>query len=386
MHRNRRPGARRWTRALGAGVLASGLLALAPSTPASATGPYEIVAEGLDNPRGIALGRMGRVYVAEAGRGGDTCIDSVDPETGEPVPQCIGDTGSITLINRNGQVREVIGGLPSLAGEDGSAATGVHDVTVDEGIHLLVGNVGDVLGVPAELQDERFGKLFRRRGDSGGEITEVADISAVEEAENPDGIVVDTNPYGLQTDRRGNHYATDAGGNDLLRVTRDGEVSVTSVLQGGEAEAPPFLGLPPGAKIPYQPVPTSVDVGPDGRPYVGLLTGFPFPLDQSVVYRITPGGRQVFYASAFTNVIDVTFGPGGKLYVLELAKQGLLTDTGGPPLGALYEVDPGGGTKRLISGPELVLPGGVAVAGNGDVYVTINSILPGGGAVLRYDR
>jgi hypothetical protein len=52
-------------------------------------GDLTVVADRLHNPRGLDL-RHGALYVAEAGRGGDTCI-------GEPPEQtCAGLTSSIT--------------------------------------------------------------------------------------------------------------------------------------------------------------------------------------------------------------------------------------------------------------------------------------------------
>jgi sugar lactone lactonase YvrE len=89
------------------------------------------------------------------------------------------------------------------------------------------------------------------------------------------------------------------------------------------------------------------------------------------------------HAFGFTDVVDIDWGPDGSLYVVELAAQGLLADTGGPPVGSLYRIHPDG-TRELLSGSELVLPGGVVVAGNNAVYVSINSTSADAGRVLRY--
>src|SRR5919108_5761738 len=108
------------TRALRrAGAVAS-LLALAtvaaPAGPASAASPStaagrdQVVARGLNNPRGIAFGPDGALYVAEAGAGGaGPCLTG--PE-GEQV--CFGSSGAVTRVWRGTQHR-VQGGLPSLA-------------------------------------------------------------------------------------------------------------------------------------------------------------------------------------------------------------------------------------------------------------------------------
>jgi hypothetical protein len=373
---------RRWWGGAAAAALAAGVVAVAPASPAGASArPYTVFASGLDNPRHLTIGRFGGVYVAESGRGGDTCVTAPDPEGGEPAEVCAGRTGALTRINSRGEARRVLTDLPSLAGPEGEDAIGPVDPTVAEGLHLLI--AGSTANVPPELAGvlQGAGTLVRRV--EGNEVRTVADLAAFEAAENPDGAQIDSDPYGLSTSPDGSHYVADAAANALLAVDRAGAISTVAVLPGGSALAPPFLGLPPGTRVPYEPVPTSVDVGPDGRPYVGQLTGFPFPQDLAKVFRIGRFGGVSPYAYGFTNIVDIDFGPDGSLYVVELAKDGLLTDTGGPPVGALYRVRPDG-TKELLSGSELVTPGGVVVAGNGAVYVSTNSTSAGAGQVLRY--
>ena len=376
--------ATRWWGAVAAGALAAGVVAVAPASPAGATSrSYTVFASGFDNPRHLAIGRHGTVYVAESGRGGDTCVTGTDPESGEPTEVCAGRTGALTRIGTDGVARKVLTDLPSFAGPDGADAIGPVDVSTAEGLHVLISNAGDA---PPELASvlQGAGTLIRRVPVTGG-IRTVADLTAYEASANPDGAQIDSDPYGLYTSREGGHYVADAAANALLAVTKAGAISTVAVLPGGEAVAPPFLGLPPGAKVPYEPVPTSVDLGPDGRPYVGQLTGFPFPKDMAKVFRIGRFGAVSGYAFGFTNVVDIDFGPDGSLYVVELVKDGLLAAEAGsgPPVGALYRIRPNG-SRELLSGSELVAPGGVVVAGNGAVYVTINSTSPGEGAVLRY--
>ena len=52
------------------GVLTA-LIALVGSSTSTATEPrLKVVADGLDNPRGLDVSRRGAIYVTEAGRGG----------------------------------------------------------------------------------------------------------------------------------------------------------------------------------------------------------------------------------------------------------------------------------------------------------------------------
>ena len=80
-----------------------------------------------------------------------------------------------------------------------------------------------------------------------------------------------------------------------------------------------------------------------------------------------PEGRDAtVYASGFTHIIDIVFGRDGSLYVLQIAKNGLL-GAFGPPFhwtGALIKVD---ATERELSwlAGALVAPGGIAIGLDG---------------------
>jgi sugar lactone lactonase YvrE len=82
-------------------------------------------------------------------------------------------------------------------------------------------------------------------------------------------------------------------------------------------------------------------------------------------------------------VIDLTFGPDGTMYVLELAKEGLagalVLGTEFPPVGALWAVK--NGVRTLVS-DELLAPGGVAVDPSGTIFVTTLTFGPPGGSVI----
>src|SRR5690349_17603325 len=120
-------------RLLAAGALLGSVAALgvpshAANAAAAGTG-FTVVARGLDNPRGLAFGPKGELYVAEAGKGGPgPCTSS--PEGGA---SCYGPSGAITRIWQGKQQR-IVTGLPSAAskggkeGPAGSNAGGPHDV------------------------------------------------------------------------------------------------------------------------------------------------------------------------------------------------------------------------------------------------------------------
>ena len=149
---------------------------LVTSASASASGGLKVVADGLDNPRGLDIGRFGAVYVAEAGKGGSgPCRQG--PEGGE---ECYGATGAVTRIWHDHQ-RRVLRGLPSLAGSTGEAATGPQDISIGPfgAAYLVVGWGGDPAGRAALAPvGQRFGKLYRATIFSGPRS--VADLAAYE--------------------------------------------------------------------------------------------------------------------------------------------------------------------------------------------------------------
>jgi len=125
-------------------------------------------------------------------------------------------------------------------------------------------------------------------------------------------------------------------------------------------------------------------VGPDGDYYVGQLAGFPFPVGGANVYRVPAGGGDPeVFAAGFTGIIDIAFGPDGELYVLEIAKHGLLAGLrGGDWTGALIRVATDG-TRTEVASEGLFAPGGIALGADGALYVTNHSISSGDGEVLK---
>jgi len=377
-----------------AGVAAGLTVALGMALPAAAQGPtIEEVAGGLDSPRGVALGQDGTIYVAEAGAGGEApCV--VHPELGN---MCFGPSGAITAII-DGVPRRIVEGLPSGLTDNGEVL-GPSDVTVDGGgtVWFLVGGPGvgaaEFRDALAEGAGEGIGMLNRLGAD--GSIEHVADLAQYETEQNPDAEQPgneepDSNANGLAASDAGALVA-DAGANDLLLVGADGSISTVAVFPVVMQPAPPdpTAEADPDAEppmVPMDPVPTSVTVGPDGAYYVGELTGFPFPTGGASVFRVVPGEEATVYADGFTNIMDVEFGPDGTLYVAEMVHEGLLGVLGGgaPPIGAVMAVPPGGGEAEMVAtGDQLMALGGLAVADDGAIYVSANTLMPGAGTVVK---
>lgn len=348
-------------------------LGSAQASPAAGTGStLRVVATGLDGPRGLSVLPGGVILVAEAGHGGSgPCI--IGTRRGE---LCLGASGAVTAIAGRYQLR-IADGLPSLRDTDLTEVLGPHDVVLaPSGIHVTLGLGAD----PANrAQLGEAGRLLGQviRLGPGGRHRAVADLAAFEAAHNPDqgdpGSVPDSNPFGLIA-TGGELVVADAGGNDVLRVDRGGRVSLLGVFR---SELVP--GPEPGTEIPMSFVPTSVARGPDGAFYVGQETGFPFPVGGARVWRLQPGHPPEVFAQGFTNIIDVAFDQRGRLLVLELARNGVLS---GDPTGALIRVEHDGRHTELAS-EGLVTPVGLAVGPDGSIFVSNKGTTPGGGEVVQ---
>jgi hypothetical protein len=169
----------------------------------------------------------------------------------------------------------------------------------------------------------------------------------------------------------------------VLGVTYRKHISTLAVFPPMLTHAPLFPGLPTGTQIPYESVPTTVAVRPqDPNVYVGQLTGFPFPPGAANVRGIRPDRSTFVYASGFTNIVDIAWSPKGSFYVLEITSAGLLA---GDPTGALIKVWPNG-TKQTVASTGLVTPTAVAIARNGDVYVSNYGTSAGMGEVVNLGK
>ena len=359
-------------------VLSSVLVLVACATAGAATAQtVTVIAQGLDNPRGLGFAPNGELYVAEAGSGGPgPCRAS--PEPGMPAI-CYGESGALTRVDPLGlspPVR-VLRDLPSMAGPGGFAASS-GPVDVDffgMTAFIAIGWGGDpALRAGLGGRSQLFGTIVRHVP-AGGHRS-IADISSNEVMYNPAGGPVDSNPYGILV-LPGRRIVADAGANVLIE-----SLATDSLLPAHDRT----LALLPRTAVGAESVPTSVIQGPDGYLYVGQLTGAPFFRGTASVWRVPPqGGTPDLFAGGFSAIVDLAMDAAGTLYVVEIAS-GFVP----PPAG---DGNPGVGNGRLLrkrpgEAPEVVLaglvfPAGVAIGPEGALYLTNFGIFPGGGQVLR---
>jgi hypothetical protein len=341
------------------------LFVLGAAAPASAA-PPQVVATGLNDPRGIWV---------EDGYKGDRLLVA---ETSTP------------------QITEIF----TRKGKDAVVQPFAENVPVSDVLGYGFNTAFATVGAPPEAGAEPFAGLARVA--RGGPFDVFADILAyqetdpdpVDQEENP----TETNPFGVAK-IRGGFLVADSAGNDLLEIERDGDIETVARFPTKKLPFPEGIpdGPPPGTLIDAESVPTSVAIGPDGAWYVAELTGFPFTPGASRIWRIEPGSEDAecdpdskrgdcrLYADGFTSVIDIAW-EGKTLLVLEIAKDGLLAlETAGPdappPPGALWVVERG--KKTELAPGELIAPGGVAVEDD-DAYVTTGTLFgPDAGSVVR---
>jgi hypothetical protein len=333
------------------------------------------IAKGLDNPRDLAFGPNGKLYVAEAGHGGKECFKSPGHEPGEEETTCLGFTSGVSQIDSSGAHR-VLSGFFSIAGEDGSAATGVDGISL-QGNRLFGIETGAAALLPtspppgisaatlagARAQAGRLGVA-----NPSGKVSAVADVGdfdfqwAKEHKELVPEQFPDANPYAVLA-QPGGEFVVDAASNTLDWVSANGSIKVLA-----------FFPNPPVSDA----VPTCLDKGPDGAIYVSNLGGAGNAVGASSVFRWTPGHSPEVWATGLTSVTGCGFGPDGQFYAVEFANKNLIEAA--PGTGSVVRVAPHSSSPTtIVSG--LNFPGGFA-AGKDAIYVSNWSILPaftGGG-------
>jgi hypothetical protein len=333
------------------------------AAPASAA-PPDVVATGLNDPRGIDAG---------GGSHGDRLL----------VAQAGGNEISEILVRKNAAaVVQPFATVPPSPAD-----------VVQYGFDKAFATIS---GPP---EQGGFPGAFARvpRNGNASVIADIADYQKGDpDPVDQEGAPDESNPFGIALIKNG-FLVVDSANNDLLRIDKDGDIETVARFPTRQALTPPGLpeGPPAGTPIDAEAVPTAVAVGPDGAWYVSELRGFPFAKGASRIWRIKPGtedatcnpnakrGPCTVFADGFTSVIDIAW-KGDTLLVLEIVKEGLLTaESGGPPIGALWAYDHG--SKTEIEPGSLLAPGGVAVADHKRIYVTTGTVFgPGGGSVVRF--
>ena len=160
----------------------------------------------------------------------------------------------------------------------------------------------------------------------------------------------------------------DAAANSLLQVSPSGRIHLLARFPAVSEQAPAGVLGPSPVTVKAQAVPTSIAAGPDGALYVGLLRGVPSDPGTAYIYRVVPGHRPTVWARGLTAVTAIAFDQRGRLLATEYSTGGLLAPPTTP--GALVRISHGGHSVTTLPVTGLFQPTGVAVGGDGAVYVS----------------
>ena len=327
--------------------------------PALAAGPFIVVVDGLQGPRGLVFGPNGQLYVAQAGTGGNTA------------------TGKITEIifpwQPDPEIRDVVTGLISSEDSLGDIL-GVAGLTIRNGSIYTIMQLSNVgTGFPSLLGD-----LLKVRPD--GQLRKISNVGDFDYAwtERHLNLANDfpfADPYAVLalSDR---FYVADAGANTLDIVHQNGRIEI-------------FAFIP--HNILADATPTCVTEGPDGALYIGtlaLVDSLSFG-PSAKVYRVDPNDTDssdpdgVFYrakiwASGLWPINGCAFGPDGSFYGSEFITN--TNFTGGDVVKIPFRHPE---IHISLTGNALTFPAGVAVGPGGNVYISNNVAFVPQGQVVR---
>lgn len=361
-------------------VIAAAVCITSGITEAVQAAKIDVIATGLDNPRGLTIGPDGDIYVVEAGTGGQSkrCVPSPS-QIGATL--CYGLTGAVTRIH-NGVKKRVITGLPSIGLASGDGSYGPHDIKFDSNgrAYVLVGFASDARNRDNLMGNKNIGSLLAINSFNGGPSwTKIADLVRFEITNDPDRRGLISNPYSFVV-KNGTAYVVDSGANDFLKV----KLYASGVALETVFPTRTVTDSTTGQDVFIQSVPVSVAVGLDNALYVAEFTGYPYPIGSARIYRIVPGQKPEIYAKNFTQIISIAFDTVGNLYVLEYGSQ----PSSGSVLnsrGTLIRVAPDNTRKIIASGDELIAPNSFVIGADNAAYVTTFGTSAGKGQIIRID-
>jgi DNA-binding beta-propeller fold protein YncE len=327
-----------------AALMLAALLALALVQVAAAQAEQpqiDVLVSGLYNPRGLAVGPDGAVYITEAGRGGDQAVKAGFYK----IPFQIGRTARVTRVMPDGQWQIILDALPSVqTPDDIFGATAV--TFIDDNLYVLTAAGGRDVGDPS--YDNAVLQVA-----PDGTVTQIVNITTMNYQDPPLARLQDLRadveggvPFGL-TALNGRLYATDGNLETVTEINLDG---TTRRMVSLPASNRVLVGLT-GA--------------PDGSLWVCEYGPTPHPPGASKIDRLTLDDELTPVWTGLSEAIQIAFGPDGSAYALEFASKARV-----PSSGSLVRRWPDGHVETVLTG--LNFATGLAIGPDGAVYIAEN--------------
>ena len=351
------------------------LVAAVPAAAKPKSTTNDPLITGLVGPLGLAVGDDGTVYVTEA------------------------FAGRLTAIQKNGSTSVLLDAPGTeIAGVDARG----------KGTLVFTQTVFD--GEPGEEAPPVDALLAKLR--PNGTIKTIASTAEYEESANPDsgnvyGLVdlsgaadaaqclenwpteflgpqtyngiVESHPYAVAI-IPGGYVVADAAANAIFKVNANGHISTLAVLppipqeiSQELADSIEFADLSGciGGFFSGEPVPTDIELGPDGHYYVSTLPGGPEAPGAGAVWKVNSAtGAVTLVSDGLTTPVDIAVADDGTIWVAELfafqistIKNGVVTPEMFAPLPGAIEIGPDGTIFAVINAlpPEVGPPDGQVI-------------------------
>ena len=358
----------RVTKTIGIGVALATMCAVGINGGVvSAASVSEPLIEGLAGPLGLAVGSDGTVYVTEsfAAPGKLTAID----KHGATTVLAENAEGEIAGVDAQGK-GTLVYTRSTFAGEESPPMDGSLEHLLPNGKIKPIANLFDYEYAVNPDQVNTYGLVG-----ASAECTEVVDNSILAPASYPG--YPDSHPYAVAI-VPGGYLVADAGSNTIARVASNGQISTLAVLPPvASTITPEFAAMVLddygvdvsvciGETYFFEPVPTDVEVGPDGNYYVSTLPGSEAPGDGAIWMINAATGQLSQVAGGLFTPVDIAISDDGTIYVAELYPGRIAIVSGGAVSGSIPLDSPG----AIEIGPDGTIYATTGVFGNGAV-VTI---------------
>jgi sugar lactone lactonase YvrE len=342
-----------------------------PPAPSPAAGvTFEVVANGLHDPRGLAFGPDNELYVAEAGTTVGVFVPPPPPAPNEPPtrtrcevywpvgPKTPGFDGHITRIAHDGTAQVVAENMPSAAANRliGGDRLGVAALAFrGQRLYAMVNGGGCSQGHPSEpngLYQVFADGSFAPRVDLGAVLRSTPDSKPPSDGDfEPDGVWFNlVRAFGA-------FYATEPNHGLLVRIDDDGTVSRVADLLGAVREQDGDGDYTYSALVRHRDHFYVATLGRIDLDFAGAI--FRVARDGSSVERV---------ASGLHGVLGLAFDSSGRMYALETTASGVAPPLSDPTAGRLVRVEQDGSLTTLLTG--LAFPTSLVAGRDGSFYLS----------------